>query len=55
MLNGYNEVDAITAGVMEDLRHGDVTLGCYDNNTDHHHHHHHHHNGGARQRHVKVA
>jgi len=52
----YNEVGAAAADDVEDLRHSDVTRGCYDNNADHHHHrHHHHHNAGARQRHIKVA
>jgi len=47
MLNEYNDAD-----VMKDLRHTDVTRGCYGNDN---HHHHHHHVGSSRQRHSKVA
>ena len=47
MLNEYNDAD-----VMKDLRHTDVTRGCYGNDN---HHHRHHYVGSSRQRHTKVA
>ena len=46
-MNEYNH------GAGEEMRHNDVTRGCYGNNS--HHHHHHHHVGSSRQRHTKVA